>query len=297
MAKVLVVSDVDWWVFHKIYRNIKKYASSYEVDVCNACYEPINHQGYDIILFLCDYMPELIARFKIPKEKIIFAIRQERKMDHPFYNDPANLQNAAQIVAASNENILLRYGKVHPNVKLAPGGVNTEKFYYRQWTPSDPVTVGWAGSVHQWGEEFRGLPIIREACHRLNFDFEFALGDHKHRRTEDEMVDYYHDRIDIYVEMSQSAGRQNGLVEAGACGLPVISAPVGIAEDLIKHGHNGFISARNVDDLCKNLNQAVAWANTVGFNMRQTIEKDWSWRRHVKYFEVLFEEILNGTSK
>src|SRR5690606_5639725 len=58
------------------------------------------------------------------------------------------------------------------------------------------------------------------------------------------VADYLH-AADVFVMPSRSEGFSNALVEALEAGLPCIATRVGIAEDVIEHGHNGFLVERN----------------------------------------------------
>lgn len=291
--KVLVVADTNWWVFDKIYRGIKDNLSHWTVDVCYTKNGGvINHIGYPIVLFLCDYQYQLIAKNNIPREKLILAIRSNVR--HEFYKESSNLVNAARIIAVSNQKLYDRFIKMHPNVVLLPGGVDTDKFYFLSQKMGKPIRVGWAGSSRNFGVEFRGLHIIKKACEQLGFVFNPAIRE-EGMRNEDGMVKYYHDEIDIYVDMSAGAGRQNGLLEAGSCGLPVISSNVGIAESLIINGQNGFICERKVGCLVSALQNIIPIAPRCGRNIRDAIEKGWSWKAQSKMFEEVFMEMLKPT--
>ena len=53
--------------------------------------------------------------------------------------------------------------------------------------------------------------------------------------------------FDIYTMFSRFEGMPYVLIEALACGLPIVSTPVGGTARLVRHGHNGFI-VDNTDD-------------------------------------------------
>ena len=289
--KVLVVADAEWWVFDKIYRGIRDNISDWDVSVhYTKKSRNINHSKYSVVLFLCDYQYQLIFENNIPREKLILAIRSNVR--HDFYNNSKDLINTARIVAVSNQKLYNRFTKLHPNVVLAPGGVDTNKFYFSHYEIKKPIRIGWAGSSKNFGAEFRGLNIVKSACEKLNFIFNPAIREEK-LRSEDEMVKYYHDEIDIYVDMSIAAGRQNGLLEAGSCGLPIISSRVGIADSLIIDGENGILCDRNVNELVIALNKIEQIANKCGKNIREKIEKEWSWAVHTKIFESMFNKMID----
>jgi len=291
MKKALVVADTDWWVFDKIYRGIRDNLNGWDVDVHYTRKNGnINHKKYSIVLFLCDYQVHLIAKNNIPRDKLVLAIRSNVR--YPFYNNSENLKKSAKIIAVSNQKLYDRFVGMHPNVILAPGGVDVDKFYFSTYNIKPPIRAGWGGSAKNFGEAYRGLPIIRGACEKLGFVFNPALRE-KRLRTEDEMVDYYHNEIDVYIDMSTAAGRQNGLLEAGACGLPIISTNVGIADKLIRNGENGIICDRNVMALVDALKQIIPIADKCGKNIREDIEKEWSWKVQVKIFGKIFKDMRN----
>jgi len=63
-----------------------------------------------------------------------------------------------------------------------------------------------------------------------------------HRKLEsyDRMADLY-GSLDAYVVPSRQEGGPKGVLEAMACGVPVVSTRVGQAPDLVAHGENGWL--------------------------------------------------------
>lgn len=292
--KVLIVCDVEWWCFNKIYKGIKKNISTdWEVD---AVYinngDHIDHKKYNVILWLCDFAPHLIIKYKIPKEKLIFCMRQSHFINHPVMT---NFRAYCSILSVANKKIYDSCIGKHDNIVLAPGGVDTDIFYYeKKIIFPEKIRVGWTGSRDNFNNvemDYRGLNIIETACNELGYIFTPAIREEK-LRTEQEMINYYHNDIDIYVDMSLLAGRQNGLVEAGSCGLPCISYSCGIATDLIENGISGFISYRNVESLKEKLTSIISIANRCGENIRKNIENQWSWKVQVDIFEKMFNSIV-----
>lgn len=294
MKKVLVVADCDFWAFAKIYRGIKKYVKTYEVDVhyTDKSHE-INHRPYDVVLYLVDHIPSLIFEKDIPKHKLIWAIRWGLKIpDMGVYGDKMKLSRA-RILAVSNKALWERFAPLHHDVRIAPGGVDTDTFSFKEdYVLHEPIRVGWSGSYTGRPKDYRGLEITKAACEMAGMVWNFALRE-KRLRKEADMVEYYHNDIDIYVEMSADAGRQNGLVEAGACGLPVISSRVGIAKQLID-GTNGLLCERDPVELAEKLKIAVEKRKEFGKNIRKTIEKTWSWKVQAKIFEQMFDDVVGA---
>jgi glycosyltransferase involved in cell wall biosynthesis len=290
MNKALVVADFEWWALARIYRGVKKYVTDWSIDVHYAEENPIiSHEGYDVILFLCDYRYELIEKNRIPREKIILAIRSNVR--NRFYDSKKKLVKAAKIIAPANRRLCERFERLHPRVILAPGGVDTDINFFKPKPFGNGIRVGWAGSRNNFGESFRGLSIIKTACEKAGYIYNPAIREER-LRTEDEMVNYYHNEIDIYVEMSAEGGFCRGAIEAGACGVPVISNRVGVMGDLISHGVNGLLCERSVVSLHGCLLQIPSIAEMCSINLRETIEQKWSWKVQSQVFKSMFEEIV-----
>jgi glycosyltransferase involved in cell wall biosynthesis len=60
---------------------------------------------------------------------------------------------------------------------------------------------------------------------------------------------------DLFINLSAYETSGKNLLEAGASGLPVISTPVGIANEIVKSGENGFIVPADPDMICDRILQ------------------------------------------
>jgi len=290
--KMLVVADSRGWAFAKIYRNLKKHLSTWDVydHYTGDTVVLPDHRKFDLIFYLNDFDLLPLINAKIPRQKVIIAIRSHVK--NRFYNSSQNLKKLTSGIAVANSSLYERFSKLHPLVMITPGGVDTELFKPSGKKSIDrPITVGWAGTEQNVSRKFRGLDLIQKSCDSIGYVFKPALREEKWR-TEEEMVDYYQNDIDVYIDVSLSAGRQNGLLEAGACGKAVISNRVGIAEYLIKHGKNGMLVDREISSITDALKDIKPSMESMGENIRKEIEKNWSWNSHVKYFEMLFNKVL-----
>lgn len=301
-TKSLVIADIPGWAFDKIYRNLFKYMSCIvDVHYMELHPDPI-YDKYDVIYYLCDYnlnwLIERIDRSLINPKKVVIGIRSE--VSDIRYNNAEFLRNVCAALAVSNQLLYDRFSAIHntPPIYYAPGGVDTSIFTFDPLYIKRKPRVGWSGSIAPWGVEFRGINIIKEACANIGYEFVPALRDNG-QRNEIEMIEYYHNEIDIYVEMSQSAGRQNGLVEAAACGVPVISTHVGIAPELITDMINGRLITRNVSSLVDALRSIVEFTiyEKYIFNMKSTIDIKWSWESQVPLFISMFDDVKKGSEQ
>ena len=70
---------------------------------------------------------------------------------------------------------------------------------------------------------------------------------------EDMRICYANADIFIYPSAYETSGET--LLEAGACGLPLISTPVGLANEIVTSGENGFIVPADPDMICDRILQ------------------------------------------
>jgi glycosyltransferase involved in cell wall biosynthesis len=116
-------------------------------------------------------------------------------------------------------------------------------------------------------------------------------------RTQEEMVDFYHG-LDAYICASRTEGGPHPLLEAAACGIPLISTRVGIAPELIRQYENGILVDRTVDEIRKAIvlmrdNQEMR--REMGIRAREIIETGWTWDRQAVKYIPFFDYALKKT--
>ena len=295
MKNILVVADIKGWAFDRIFNGLKKNSTGWNIDVYYLNLDPLKKDftKYNLVLYLCDNFLNPIFYWlqngHLTKEKILLAIRSE--VTHDLYNNISLLNKVCKALITSNNRLYDRFEKLHQNVFLAEGGVDTDFFTFKHRELPQKLRVGWSGSTGVFNRSFRGLDIIQNACDKLDFIFNPALKETKMRSLQ-EMKEYYHNEIDLYVEMSESAGRQNGLIEAGACGVPVISYNCGIAKELINNENGIILYNRDSNTLAEAIKTVMNNYSTMSSKIRSTIEENWSWKKHTTNFENIFNKCI-----
>lgn len=104
-------------------------------------------------------------------------------------------------------------------------------------------------------------------------------------------------QMDVLVVPSRLDGRPNVVMEASACGVPVIGAPVGGIPELIEPGCNGFVLAPEEHDQIASLLGSwmsdPASLNRVRTNCRAKAEAQFDRRRMLDAYEAVFREFLS----
>ena len=298
---ILFVADIRGWVFDNIGHMLQKYGSnSYEIrygrkSKYKKCWK--NLDQFDLVLFPVDTRPDRVIKdhkIIVPPEKLVMMIRcdvfQLCKPRRLAYYESTKLMNRrVKAFMCSNKTLYEHFKtKYERPCYCAPGGVDTDLFKppdSRLW--ENPPRVGWAGSRDFFGKERRGIDLIEEAVKQLGWVWNPAYREDKWR-TPEEMVKYYQEEIDIYIDCDRAPGRQNGLLEAIACGCITISTNTGIAQELMEN-RCLTITERNISMIKTALNYPfVRDANWEYFL------NNWSWKHHVKLWEEMFNEIVSS---
>ena len=181
-----------------------------------------------------------------------------------------------------------------PDVVI-PDGVDTEHFSpgSNRSGKNQTFSIGWVGNS-AWGRQTQGFDV--KGYHRLFKPMMAALRAHGFTVKEiiadpqinhvpfEKMPDLYR-TMDVFVCTSAAEGTPNPVLEAMACGIPVVSTDVGIVPEVCGSLQKPFIVR---DDSVDNFAQAVAvllkdckLRNTIGKqNRMRTLE--WSWEIKTK---------------
>ncbi len=167
------------------------------------------------------------------------------------------------------------------NIIYTPNGVDTDLFLPEQEIRLDgPLRVGFSGNKkHDWRKGI--TTFIEPACDLPGVDLRLAMPQEGHYVPLADMHKFYNE-IDLYICASSSEGFSLSVLEAAACGRPIISTRVGGSEELIEDGVNGFLIDRNVQAIQEKLKyfldnrQAV---RDMGAANREIVLGKWSWEK------------------
>ena len=104
----------------------------------------------------------------------------------------------------------------------------------------------------------------------------------------------YLSKCSIFVLPSVAESFGVVIIEAMACGKPVIARKIIGPEDIIIHGHNGFLF-ENSDELKKYLQLLLSdekLRKKLGRNARRTVETKYTFRRIADSYETLYRSLL-----
>ncbi|BDG07084.1 glycosyltransferase [Anaeromyxobacter paludicola] len=233
------------------------------VDYCDHLGHAIRHRNVGLVLQvgaipLYPYLPYLRERF--PRTPIFDVLYNE-------FGHTVNhfLHERCMTGVIVESQFMRRYiercsSKADPNVKVAESGIDLEAFAVdtRPRTGAG-LTIGYVGRMS--GEKNPlGFVELAERLHASHPSVSFRmvgggpLADEVQRTIErsgarqaidyrgyvPELADAFAG-LDVLVVPSSGDGRPQIVMEANACGIPVIASPVGGIPELIEEGRNGYL--------------------------------------------------------
>ena len=227
---------------------------------------------------------------------------------------------AAVVVANSKglRDLARRFDAGNP-IKVIPNGVDTKWFEVgeRQWSPPVLLTVG--RLVYQKGIDllFHSLADLKGREWKL-----LIVGDGKDRRnlerltetfgindqvefvgwqSRDTLIGYYR-QANLYVHPSHDEGMSNAILEAMACGLPVLATGVAGNMEVILDGSTGRLippaDSGALRDVLEQLLTDPEVRRAMGQAGRERVVRDFSWQRTSQaYLEIIFEILSIGVDR
>lgn len=218
-------------------------------------------------------------------------------------------------------------------VHLIPNSVDTSRFFPVDGTqkrflreklglPPDAIIVIYTGRL----VSYKGLPLLLKVWNEIRRDVDQTLlilagtGGLDIHNCEDELREYtkahgmedhvkftgavqnvweYLQASDLFVFPTENDAFPSSLVEAMACGLPVIATPVGAIESIVVDGETGvLIEPSNFEQLFQALHVLLtdrAAAARMGGAASQAVQRHYSAKIIIEKYEELFQHVIHST--
>lgn len=330
--KLGLVVDVDNWAFYNIADNFRKHITEFECFIIPMSLLESDFlrmwlllKDCEIVHFFCRGIPLSIKNPSLKEEveklgdtfdhfyqkylkgKILTTCVYDHLFLETDFDFTQYLFSEVQQYYVSSNILFDIYQNL--DIKYKPAtvitdGINPNLFYPKnieRFNHLDrPLVVGWVGNS-DWsqGNDHKGLhTIIKPAIENLKkagYSIELLSSDkvEKHIPIE-EMVNYY-EKIDVYVCASISEGTPNPVLEAMACGIPVISTNVGIVKDAFGPIQQQFLlkerSVTCVEEALKKLIESPDLILACSKENQRSIES-WSWEYKAKDFENFIKKSI-----
>ena len=307
--RILVIVDVPGWALERTADNVMRRLSGrydFRKAFNRTALQELAARDYDLA-YICyerQFQDAGIAA-DVPPPAVI-GVRCHSKWDGGVGSPPsgefvAYLRSFAAVHAPSK--ILCDiFTPLHPAVFHTPHGVDETVFTppsSKTHSPGGTLVLGWAGSRSNHPGKRRLETLLIPAIRDLP-GVEFRLAAREDTwRTQQEMVLFYRG-LDACICTSRVEGGPHSLLEASACGVPVISTHVGIAPELIDHGRNGLLVDGTVDAVRSAvtlLRDSRDLRVEMGRQARAAVERLWTWERQAQRYIPFFDFGLGAQTK
>lgn len=240
--RVVLLVDRPGWAFDAAAQAIVKHlGDEFEFRVRYVVDQPdLAAWDFDII-YVFFWGETYHQKFVTDPRKVVKEVTSHRWANELHYGclTPVEMVNrylydAATITCTSRrlEQIFAPYREIC----FTPNGID-QAILYDLNKRQGPLRIGWAGNA---ADPCKGVNDILLPAAGNDFHLKIAGGDMNRR----EMLDFYNS-IDVLCVASTAEGEPLTLLEAMACGCFPICVDIGIVPELVTHGKNGLIIARN----------------------------------------------------
>lgn len=170
-------------------------------------------------------------------------------------------------------------------------------------TENRKIIFGWAGNSKftdsENDEDLKGLrKIIIPALQELKeegYNITENFADRNERLIPYEQMPNYYNKIDVYICASKTEGTPEPVLEAMACGVPIISTNVGIVLEAFGEKQKRFILEQRTKEELKNkikelLNNKKLFEELSFENLEQI--KSWDWKQITLKYKKFFDTNL-----
>jgi len=291
MRRILYIIGLDrnWAIANRARQLATKLSNGFDIEIAAKGQLPADPSGYDIV--------HLHTPCMIPE-----IIRNQAYMQHPTWG--------FEIISARSNASITRYPEVtkratfcvaknrrlaewaEPYLTCSPtwiaNGVDERMFYPR------PLRVGWCGNKRPDSLEYKGVALIQQAVEALQAEWgkwtriEFVMdpGDAPQRVISQQELAPWYRSLDVYATASLGEGCSNTVLEALACGVPVVTTDTGIVHELAA-GCDVTVVERSMEGVMQGIRAILEPA----VERRRLICQQYRWKAVAEQYAKLYQQV------
>jgi len=190
-------------------------------------------------------------------------------------------------IHVSNIQLLNEVKKINPNCYLIYPGIDTEIFRPLS-KESDEFVIGWAGDKNKKMKNFHLL-------YKLGYPLKIAT---KENYIPHKDMPQFYNSLSVYTYFSSHEGCNRTLLEAAACGLPIISTNAGAVRQLLSPEWIVDIDPSEELKVIKEFKKRLKMFESNPELMREVGSRNreaalrWDWKVIVKEIEEMFDKTM-----
>ena len=292
--KLLFIVDQLWWCMANRARSIKFYtAHKYDVSIMT-WYEAqrLKKPSAADLIITMGYRLRPVPH--VPDAKLIVFIGDGAQ--YPNVSDPDQIKNIAALLTC-NKLLFDAWSERFERTYFTPYQVDTRFFFppSARKARQGPLVVGFAGNPKRKGKGYTN--IIAPAIERTHGAVRAKVQCLQNWIPWTRMREEFYYKLDVYAMMSEPEGGPNPVLEAMACGVPVISRMAGIVPEVIKNRYNGWICdpfAHKLSRLLLRLANVPLEVEECAAHVHEQV-KEHGWENQVGRWIEVFDKVLNAS--
>lgn len=294
-VNILLIPNMPDWALDKNAKDIIKYNNSeLEFDIAYFSDFKSNikkyYNEYDLLFPMYINLFFNLQKMNLPLDKVITGIRSFISWDRggtlpPGYNvkPPYNVTKRLRKALLINTNckkLWYVFSKYFPVIHTKYT-CDLEVYFPGKKSKHDNLIVGWAGSLTNHGNKRGFFDIIVPVCEAVDGVKLVVQNSEREWVTDENKMREFYNSLDLYICASRSESGPRPVLEASACGVPVLTTDVGMVPELIENNVNGFIVDRNRDAFVKKLEYIVNNRDRLpemGRAARRKMENEFNWK-------------------
>jgi len=292
--KVLIIPDAPNWALDKNAKDLIKYNKS-NLELKSVYFDDFKkdwkkyYDEYDLLFPMYKGLFIHMLNEKMPVDKVVTGLRSyhywdKRKTVPPGYNTKPPYQlvrklRKATLVNTNCKKLWYIFSQYFPVVHTKYT-CDINMFYPEKKKSNDKIVIGWAGSL----TNHPGKRGFHEYIKPLTDEFpevELKVQDSAVKQiTDDNEMRSFYNSLDLYFAASRSESGPRTVLEAAACGVPVISTDIGLVPELIENDVDSFIVDRDYEVMRTKLKWIIANREVLpqmGSLIRTKMENEFNW--------------------
>jgi len=292
MKKVLWVSNEPGWAYDINAQTLSKKMPQYNHFFLYTVYKgredaDLITPQMDVVVALNPLSFYMYSNFK----KVVTTLNSHRAL---VDTRKEHLSEVAAIICANK--MLYDFAITqNKNVYLCPEGLDLDDFKPKENNEKNTIfTTGFAGQITGSYALFKGWPFYQDACNEIGNNIkQLNLIYGVNQLPPNKMVIDFYYKIDCLVLLSESEGCSSVIMEALACGIPVICTKVGYHGHTLTDGKQCIFVERNY----KSVKDAILkLKNDLSFykNMQAEARKFASECHNINVVAKLYADVFEG---
>jgi len=282
--RICIVIDVFGWAFEFFASGWQKYSRHHVDYTTRNNIKPVHLKYYDVF-FVMNNRNWIGCNLRPPPEKTVVGVRSRFNSDIKFS------KKFLGIIANSEDNQRLAQAHARQEVHYLRSAVDHEIF---TGTENIGDEFGWAGDPNKACKRIR---ILKALSFPIKLKTDWGKKYFVRGRSRDDQVEFYRS-LRAYVHTSNSEGISQTILEAAACGLPIVACDIGDNSQIIDREHllplEEKACKQRANELLHMLKTDRDRARTIGMQNQLRLLNNWTWEQRAKEYDNLIEEMHNA---